>query len=54
VADGETLSAADVLRMLDVMRHQLAVRIVGHPGAFIGYDTLTVSPATIPGPARAS
>jgi hypothetical protein len=46
------LSAADVLRMLDVMRHQMAVRIVGHPGAFIGYDTLTVSSGTISGAAR--
>jgi hypothetical protein len=52
VADGETLSAADVLRMLDVMRHEMAVRIVGHPGAFIGYDTLTVSPGTVSGPTR--
>jgi hypothetical protein len=52
VADGQTLSVADLLRMLDVMRHEMAVRIVGHPGAFIGYDTLTVSPGTISGPAR--
>ena len=52
VAAGENLSAADVLRMLDLMRREMAVRIVGHPGAFIGYDTLTVSPGTVSGPAR--
>jgi hypothetical protein len=52
VADGETLSTADVLRMLDLMRHEMAVRIVGHPGAFIGYDTLRVSPGTVSGPTR--
>lgn len=52
VPDGETLSTADVLRLLDWMRHELSLRVVGHPGAFIGYDTLTVSPGTISGPAR--
>lgn len=52
VPDGETLSAADVLRLLDWMRHDLCVRLVGHGGAFIGYDTLTVSPGIVSGPAR--
>ena len=52
VPDGETLSAADVLRLLDWMRHELSVRLVGHPGAFIGYDALTVSPVTVSGPAQ--
>ena len=52
VPDGETLSAADVLRLLDWMRHELSLRLVGHPGAFIGYDALTVSPGTITGPAQ--
>ena len=52
VPDGETLSAADVLRLLDWMRHEMSVGLVGHPGAFIGYDALTVSPVTITGPAR--
>lgn len=52
VPDGETLSGADVLRLLDWMRHELSVRLVGHPGAFIGYDVLTVSPGTVTGPAQ--
>ena len=52
VPDGESLSAADVLRLLDWMRHELSVRLVGHPGAFIGYDALTVSPGTVTGPAQ--
>ncbi len=52
VPDGETLSGADVLRLLDWMRQDLSVRLVGHPGAFIGYDALTVAPGTIAGPAR--
>ena len=52
VPDGETLSAADVLRLLDWMRHELSVRLVGHSGAFIGYDHLTVSPVTVSGPAQ--
>ena len=52
VPDGESLSAADVLRLLDWMRHELSVRVVGHSGAFIGYDALTVSPGIVSGPAQ--
>ncbi len=52
IGDGETLSAADLLRMLDGMRHELACRLVGSAGAFIGYDRLTVPQGTVHGPGR--
>ena len=50
--DGETLSSADLLRLLDRMRQQLSNQLVGSPGAFIGYDDLTVLQRTVAGPAR--
>jgi hypothetical protein len=52
IADGEILWAADVLRLLDSVRHALSYRLVGNPGAFIGYDSLTVPQATVAGPGR--
>jgi hypothetical protein len=52
IGDGETLSAADLLRLLDCMRHALSCRLVGSPGAFIGYDSLTVPQGTVAGPGR--
>ena len=52
IGDGETLSAADLLRLLDGMRHDLSCRLVGSPGAFIGYDSLTVPQGTVAGPGR--
>lgn len=52
IGDGETLSAADLLRLLDGMRHELSCRLVGNPGAFIGYDRLTVPHGTVAGPGR--
>jgi|SRR5688572_27661651 len=52
IGDGETLSTADLLRLLDAMRHELACRLVGNAGAFIGYDRLTVPQGTVAGPAR--
>lgn len=52
IGDGETLSAADLLRLLDRMRHELSCRLVGGPGAFIGYDSLTVRRSMVAGPGR--
>lgn len=52
IGEGETLSAADLLRLLDRMRHELARRLVGTAGAFIGYDRLTVPQGTVAGPGR--
>jgi hypothetical protein len=52
IGDGETLSAADLLRLLDSMRHALSCRLVGNPGAFIGYDSLAVPQGTVAGPGR--
>ena len=52
VGDGETLSTADLLRLLDGMRHALSCRLVGSPGAFIGYDNLTVPQGAVAGPGR--
>lgn len=52
IRDGQTMSAADLLRLLDGMRHELAHRLVGHAGAFIGYDRLTVPHSTVAGPGR--
>jgi hypothetical protein len=52
IADGETLSAADLLRLLDRMRQELSRHLVGSPGAFVGYDSLTVPKRTVAGPGR--
>ena len=52
IGDGEALSTAELLRLLDGMRHALSCRLVGSPGAFIGYDNLTVPHATVAGPGR--
>jgi hypothetical protein len=52
IGDGETLSAADLLRLLDRMRQELSRRLVGSAGAFVGYDSLTVSQRTVAGPGR--
>lgn len=52
IGDGETWSAADLLRLLDGMRQLLACRLVGNAGAFIGYDSLAVPQATVAGPTR--
>jgi hypothetical protein len=52
IADGETLSAADLLRLLDRMRQELSRHLVGSPGAFVGYDSLTVPQGTVAGPGR--
>lgn len=52
IGDGETLSAADLLRLLDSMRNELSCHLVGSPGAFIGYDSLTVPQGTVAGPGR--
>lgn len=52
IGDGETLTAADLLRLLDGMRHALSNRLVGGPGAFIGYDSLTVPQGVVAGPGR--
>lgn len=52
IDDGETLSAADLLRLLDSMRHELSCHLVGSPGAFIGYDSLSVPQGTVAGPGR--
>lgn len=52
IGDGETWSAADLLRLLDGMRRQLACRLVGSAGAFVGYDSLAVPQDTVAGPTR--
>ena len=52
IGDGETLSAADLLRLLDRMRQELSRRLVGGAGAFVGYDSLTVLQRTVAGPGR--
>jgi hypothetical protein len=52
LGDGETLSAADLLRLLDRMRQELSRHLVGIPGAFVGYDSLTVPQRTVAGPGR--
>jgi hypothetical protein len=52
IGDGETLSAADLLRLLDGMRHDLSCRLVGSAGVFIGYDSLIVPQGTVAGPGR--
>ena len=52
IGDGESLSAADLLRLLDRMRQKLSRHLVGSPGAFIGYDSLTVPQGTHAGPGR--
>ena len=49
---GETLSAADLLRLLDGLRRELSCHLAGSPGAFIGYDSLTVPQQTFAGPGR--
>jgi hypothetical protein len=52
IGDGESLSAADLLRLLDRMRQKLSRHLVGSPGAFIGYDSLTVPRGPLAGPGR--
>jgi hypothetical protein len=52
IVDGEKLSAADLLRLLDRMRQGLSRHLVGSPGAFIGYDSLTIPQRTVAGPGR--
>lgn len=52
VGGGESLSAADLLRLLEGLRTELSCRLVGSPGAFIGYDTLAVPQGTVTGPGR--
>ena len=52
IGDDETLSAADLLRLLDRMRRELSRHLVGTAGAFAGYDSLTVSQPTVAGPGR--
>jgi hypothetical protein len=49
---GETLSAADLLRLLDGLRRELSCHLAGSPGAFIGYDSLTVPQGSVAGPSR--
>jgi hypothetical protein len=50
--DGQTLSAAELLRLLDQMRQELSHHLVGRPGAFVGYDGLTVLQGAVQGPGR--
>lgn len=52
VGNGETLSTADLLRLLDGLRRELSCHLAGSPGAFIGYDSLTVPQGTVAGPSR--
>lgn len=52
IGNGETLSAADLLRLLDGLRRDLSCHLAGSPGAFIGYDSLTVPQGTVAGPSR--
>lgn len=52
IDEGETLSAADLLRLLDRLRQQLSRHLVGSTGAFIGYDSLTVFRWAMAGPGR--
>jgi hypothetical protein len=52
IGDGETLSAADLLRLLDRLRQELSRHLVGSAGAFAGYDGLTVLRRAVPGPGR--
>ena len=52
IGNGETLSAADLLRLLDGLRRELSCHLAGSPGAFIGYDSLTVPQGTVAGPSR--
>jgi|GEM_PF-5048399 len=52
LAEGETLSAADLLRLLDRMRQELSRHLIGTAGAFVGYDSLDVPRPTVVGPAR--
>ena len=52
IGEGETLSAADLLRLLDRVRQELSRQLVGSPGAFVGYDDLAVLQRAVPGPGR--
>lgn len=52
IGDGETLSTAGLLRLLDRMRQGLSRHLVGSPGAFVGYDSLTFPQRTVAGPGR--
>jgi hypothetical protein len=52
IGNGETLSTADLLRLLDGLRRELSCHLAGSPGAFIGYDSLTVPQGTVAGPSR--
>ena len=52
IGNGETLSAADLLRLLDGLRRELSCHLAGSPGAFIGYDSLAVPQGTVAGPSR--
>lgn len=49
---GESLTAADLLRVLDGLRRELSRHLIGMPGAFIGYDSLTLPRRAVPGPGR--
>jgi len=50
IGDSETLSVADLLRLLDRLRQKLSRHLVGSPGAFVGYDSLTVRQRAVAGP----
>jgi hypothetical protein len=52
IGNGETLSTADLLRLLDGLRRELSCHVAGSPGVFIGYDSLTVPQGTVAGPSR--
>jgi hypothetical protein len=36
IGNGETLSTADLLRLLDGLRRELSCHVAGSPGVFIG------------------
>ena len=52
IGTDETLSTADLLRLLDGLRRELSCHLAGSPGAFIGYDSLTVPQGSVVGPGR--
>ena len=52
IGTDETLSTADLLRLLDGLRRELSSHLAGSPGAFIGYDSLTVQSGSVAGPGR--
>lgn len=49
---GQALTAAHVLRVFEGLRRELSRHLIGGPGAFIGFDSLTLPRGAIPGPRR--